>query len=283
MDRDWKSCRNNERWLKKTRMTLESWFWSRYTLEDRWPMKPCNYTPVIRIYREVRQTLERGFEVGQDSKVLDPQREAQDGTWSEVRARSGHGCPTGAGSSVKLCCEVVRRWQSFGAEVNVVIYLLHVRFVVLCNNAGYYCQNDVVKTYRGAILETKCVFVVADLEMLRLPEEEAICEERNIYRNMNRQNELWWRRRRDKERNSISCTNRRSFGRGLQATSAIIFRYREMTGQGSLYLFSLGACFFHYLLHSLILSFACVCFVSCSFSPASVLPFIRPHVWSPVQ
>jgi hypothetical protein len=43
-------------------------------------MKPCNYTPVIRIYREVRQTLERGFEVGQDSKVLDPQREAQDGT-----------------------------------------------------------------------------------------------------------------------------------------------------------------------------------------------------------
>jgi hypothetical protein len=41
--------------------------------------------------------------------------------------------------------------------------------------------------------------------MLRLSEEEAVCEEQNIYRNMDRQNALWWWRRRDTERNSISC------------------------------------------------------------------------------
>lgn len=100
---------------------------------------------------------------------------------------------------------------------------------MLCNNVRYYCQNDVVKTYRGAILETECAFVVADLKMLQLPEEEALCEEQNIYRNMNRQNELWWRRR-DTERNSISCIHS-TVGRGMQETSAIVFRNREGRGR----------------------------------------------------
>jgi len=86
---------------------------------------------------------------------------------------------------------------------------------VLCNNARYYCRNDVVKTYRGAILETECAFVVADLEMLQLPVEGAVCEEQNIYRNMNSLNELWWWRRRDAERNSISCVHSSAFGSGM--------------------------------------------------------------------
>jgi hypothetical protein len=91
---------------------------------------------------------------------------------------------------------------------------------VLCNNGRHYCQNDVGNTYRGAILETESVFVVGNVEMLQLIEEEAVCEEQNIYRNMNRQNELWKRRKRDTERTSnlISCINSCTVRGGLQET-----------------------------------------------------------------
>jgi hypothetical protein len=78
-------------------------------------------------------------------------------------------------------------------------------------------------------LETESVFVVADVEMLQLTEEEAVSEEENIYRNMNTQNELWRRRRRrkrDAERNLISCTNSCAVRGGLQETSAIVFTNR---------------------------------------------------------